>query len=104
MALQSSRAIGTAAATQAIVACSDQALFDSSSNRNINVSFPSGQLSVSNLTGESNVGDYQDCGVSPLFLSSDSPWDSSLESSCPEARDKAKKRYHEKKTKRMYVI
>lgn len=104
MTLQSSRAIGTIGATQAVTACLDQVLFDPSSNRNINVGFPSGQLSVSNLTGESNAGDYQDCGVSPLFLSSESPWDSSLESSCPQARDKAKMRYKEKKKTRTYVI
>ncbi|KAJ8622199.1 hypothetical protein MRB53_030728 [Persea americana] len=102
MTLQSSRAIGTIGATQAVTACLDQVLFDPSSNRNINVGFPSGQLSVSNLTGESNAGDYQDCGVSPLFLSSETPWDSGLESSCPQARDKAKMRYKEKKKTRTF--
>eukprot|EP00268_Persea_americana_P056094 TRINITY_DN6574_c0_g1_i1.p1 TRINITY_DN6574_c0_g1~~TRINITY_DN6574_c0_g1_i1.p1 ORF type:complete len:117 (+),score=20.18 TRINITY_DN6574_c0_g1_i1:1558-1908(+) len=106
MTLQSSRAVATVGAIQAVAGCSDQLLFDPNGNTNINLSFPSGQvhpsisLSVSNLTGESNVADYQDCGVSPIFLSGESPWDSNLEASGPQARDRAKMRYNEKKKAR----
>lgn len=110
MTLQSSRAVATVGAIQAVAGCSDQLLFNPNGNTNINLSFPSGQvhpsisLSVSHLTGESNVADYQDCGVSPIFLSGESPWDSNLEASGPQARDKAKMRYNEKKKARTYVI
>ncbi|CAI9772723.1 unnamed protein product [Fraxinus pennsylvanica] len=71
--------------------------------------FPNGQLpstislSLSNITGESSAADYQDCGLSPVFLMGDnSPWESNLEASCPRARDKAKMRYKEKKKTRMF--
>ncbi|KAK4486850.1 hypothetical protein RD792_006158 [Penstemon davidsonii] len=58
-------------------------------------------LSLSNITGESSAANYQDCGLSP-FLNGDSPWDSNFEASCPQARDKAKMRYNEKKKTRMF--
>lgn len=79
-------------------------------NPNVSLGFTSGQLpsslslALSNITGESNAAEYQDCGPSPLFLTSDSPWDLNLEPCCPQARDKAKMRYNEKKKTRMYVI
>ncbi|KAL5972802.1 hypothetical protein ACLOJK_039608 [Asimina triloba] len=73
-------------------------------NININLSFPAGHshmsLSVSNITGESYVTDYQDCGVSPIFIKTETPWDSNIESGCPQARHKAKMRYNEKKKHR----
>ncbi|XAR68082.1 hypothetical protein NMG60_11003084 [Bertholletia excelsa] len=83
-------------------------LMNSSCNRNINLGFPSGQmhssisLSLSNITGESSAADYQDCGISPVFLTGESPWESNLEVSCPQARDRAKMRYNEKKKTRMF--
>lgn len=62
---------------------------------------PSMSLSMSNITGESTT-DYQDCGISPGFLIGDSPWDSNVEVSYnPKLRDEAKKRYTQKKSKRM---
>ncbi|XP_022845380.1 zinc finger protein CONSTANS-LIKE 12-like [Olea europaea var. sylvestris] len=75
----------------------------------IGLGFPNCQLpstislSLSNITGESSAADYQDCGLSPMFLTGDnSRWDSNLEASCPRARDKAKMRYNEKKKTRMF--
>ncbi|XP_073060890.1 putative zinc finger protein CONSTANS-LIKE 11 [Primulina eburnea] len=59
-------------------------------------------LSLSNITGESSAADYQDCGLSTLFLTGESPWDSNFEPSCPQARDKAKMRYNEKKKTRTF--
>ena len=80
-----------------------------SCNGNINLGFPQGQvhssmsLSLSNITGESSATtDYQDCGLSPVFLTSESPWESNFEAT-PRARDKAKMRYNEKKKTRTYV-
>ncbi|XP_073059596.1 putative zinc finger protein CONSTANS-LIKE 11 [Primulina eburnea] len=75
---------------------------------NICPGFASGQvpssmsLSLSNITGESSAADYQDCGLSTLFLTRESPWDSNFEPSCPQARDKAKMRYNEKKKTRTF--
>ncbi|KAJ6366437.1 hypothetical protein OIU77_002924 [Salix suchowensis] len=43
-----------------------------------------------------------DCGLSPLFLSGESPWESHLDASSPQARDKAKMRYNEKKKTRTF--
>ncbi|XP_073158268.1 putative zinc finger protein CONSTANS-LIKE 11 [Henckelia pumila] len=75
---------------------------------NICHGFASGQvpssmsLTLSNITGESSAADYQDCGLSTLFLTGESPWDSNFEPSCPQARDKAKMRYNEKKKTRTF--
>lgn len=83
-------------------------LMNPSCSRNIGLGFPTGQvpssmsLSLSNITGESSAADYQDCGLSPVFLTGESPWDSGLETSCPQARDKAKMRYNEKKKTRTF--
>ncbi|KAL6536873.1 hypothetical protein OROHE_012457 [Orobanche hederae] len=77
-------------------------------NPNVSLGFTSGQppsslcLALSNITGESNAAEYQDCGLSPLILTSDSPWGLNLEPCCPQARDKAKMRYNEKKKTRMF--
>ena len=90
--------------------CANSMLMNPSCSRNIGLGFPTGQvhstisLSLSNITGESSAADYQDCGLSPVFLTSESPWESNLEASCPQARDKAKMRYNEKKKTRMYVL
>ncbi|KAL9159134.1 hypothetical protein ABFS82_08G114800 [Erythranthe guttata] len=61
-------------------------------------------LALSNITRESttSTSEYQDCGLSPLFLTGDSSWDSNFEPSCPHARDKAKMRYNEKKKTRTF--
>ncbi|CAL9225466.1 unnamed protein product [Arabidopsis halleri] len=51
----------------------------------------------------SSATDYQDCGISPGFLIGDSPWESNVEVSFnPKSRDEAKKRYKQKKSKRMF--
>ncbi|KDP25870.1 hypothetical protein JCGZ_22900 [Jatropha curcas] len=76
-------------------------------NININLGFPTGagqvrSLSLSNITGESSAADYQDCGLSPVFLPSKSPWELNLETCSPQARDKAKMRYKEKKKTRTF--
>ncbi|KAL0405496.1 UNVERIFIED_CONTAM: Zinc finger protein CONSTANS-LIKE 12 [Sesamum latifolium] len=77
-------------------------------NPNIGLGFASGQvpssisLTLSNITRESSAAEYQDCGLSPLFFTGDSPWDSNFEPSCPQARDKAKMRYNEKKKTRTF--
>ncbi|ESQ47683.1 hypothetical protein EUTSA_v10020880mg [Eutrema salsugineum] len=63
---------------------------------------PSMSLTISNITGESSAADYQDCGMSPGFIMSDSPWESNLEGRCPQARNQAKLRYKEKKLKRTF--
>ncbi len=76
-----------------------------SGNRNINLGFPAGQVPssipvpLSNIAGESRAADCQDC--IPVFLGGESPWESNLEARCPQARDKAKIRYNEKKKTRM---
>ncbi|KAJ4981562.1 hypothetical protein NE237_032399 [Protea cynaroides] len=105
---QSSCAAGSATVVQAVNSAADKVLQNPDCNKNINLSFPAGQvhasmsLSFSNLTGESSVADYQDCGVSAVFLTSESPWDANLETSCPQARYKAKLRYKEKKKTRAF--
>ncbi|XP_048127403.1 zinc finger protein CONSTANS-LIKE 12-like [Rhodamnia argentea] len=77
-------------------------------SRNLNFGYPAGpvhssiSLSLSNITGESSAADYQDCGLSPVFLTGESPWEPNLEASCPQARDKAKMRYNEKKKTRTF--
>ncbi|XP_024004815.1 putative zinc finger protein CONSTANS-LIKE 11 [Eutrema salsugineum] len=62
---------------------------------------PSLSLPMSNITGESSATDYQDCGISSGFLIGNSPWESNIEVS-PKSRDEAKKRYKQKKSKRMF--
>ncbi|XP_010449953.1 PREDICTED: putative zinc finger protein CONSTANS-LIKE 11 [Camelina sativa] len=64
---------------------------------------PSMSLSMTNITGESSPTDYQDCGISPGFLIGDSPWESNVEVTYnPKSRDEAKKRYKQKKSRRMF--
>ncbi|KAK3008101.1 hypothetical protein RJ639_014363 [Escallonia herrerae] len=104
---QSSQVAGSANMMQAISSSSCM-LLNPSCNMNIGLGFPNVQahsslsLSLSNITGESSAADYQDCGLSPAFLTGESPWESTLEASCPQARDKAKMRYNEKKKTRMF--
>ncbi|XP_051134854.1 putative zinc finger protein CONSTANS-LIKE 11 isoform X2 [Andrographis paniculata] len=65
---------------------------------------PASSIALSNPTRESSAAEYQDCGISPLFMTGDSLWDSNFDPRSPQARDKAKMRYNEKKKTRMYVI
>lgn len=110
MAFQSSHVAASPNLVQAISVSTNGMMMNPSCNRSINLGFPTGpvhsnmSLPLSNITGESSVTDYQDCGLSPMFLTGESPWDSNLEVGCPEARDKAKMRYNEKKKTRMYVV
>lgn len=107
MALQPSQVAGSTNLMQAMSSGANCMLM----NPNIGLGFASGQvpsnlsLRMTNITGESSVSEYQDCGLSQLFLANDSRWDSNFEAiSCPQARDKAKMRYNEKKKTRTYVI
>ncbi|XP_016446102.2 zinc finger protein CONSTANS-LIKE 9 [Nicotiana tabacum] len=61
-------------------------------------------LSVSNLTGESSAGDYQDYGASSMLLMGEPPWCSPCpESSMPStSRSDAVLRYKEKKKTRQF--
>lgn len=59
-------------------------------------------LSFSGLTGESNAGDYQDCGASSMLLMGEPPCsENSLQST---NRSDAVMRYKEKKKSRKYVL
>ncbi|MBA0828899.1 hypothetical protein Goarm_013526 [Gossypium armourianum] len=75
---------------------------------NINLGYPVGQIpstmahSLSTIAVENSPADYQDCRLAPVFLTGESPWESNLEVSCPQARDKAKIRYNEKKKTRIF--
>ncbi|XP_044501462.1 putative zinc finger protein CONSTANS-LIKE 11 isoform X2 [Mangifera indica] len=108
MPFQSSCVGGTASIMQSMVGNSICIFPNTSCSRNINLGFPAGQvhssmsLSLSNITGESNAADYQDCGLSPVFLPGESLWEPNLEASSPQARDKAKMRYNEKKKTRTF--
>nr|GMC70545.1 putative zinc finger protein CONSTANS-LIKE 11 [Ipomoea batatas] len=72
-------------------------------NKNNGLRLPTGQQaahSLSNITtGDSSVADYQDCGLSPSLLNAAGDFEVSCS---PQARDKAKMRYHEKKKTRTY--
>lgn len=109
MAFQSSQVGGSTNILQAMNGSSNCLLMNGTCAGNINLAFPSGQvhssmsLSLSNITGESSAADYQDCGLSPVFLTAESPWESNLEATSPQARDKAKMRYNEKKKSRTYA-
>uniref|UniRef100_A0A5B7AWP9 Zinc finger protein CONSTANS-LIKE 12 n=1 Tax=Davidia involucrata TaxID=16924 RepID=A0A5B7AWP9_DAVIN len=108
MTFPSSRAAGPASLMQSMSGSPNCMLMNPCCNRNIGLGFSTGQvhssisLSLSNITGESSAADYQDCGLSPVFLTGESPWESNLEASCPQARDKAKMRYNEKKKTRTF--
>nr|GME15482.1 putative zinc finger protein CONSTANS-LIKE 11 [Ipomoea batatas] len=72
-------------------------------NKNNGLRLPTGQQaahSLSNITtGDSSVADYQDCGLSPSLLNAAGDFEVSCS---PQARDKAKMRYHEKKKTRTF--
>ncbi|KAL5730981.1 hypothetical protein ACHQM5_003752 [Ranunculus cassubicifolius] len=105
--LQSSCVAGLTNAMQGVNNGINQVLPNPTSNRDLNMSFPIGQanssmsVSLSNLSCESSAADYHDCEVSPLFIPADSPWDTTVDTS-PQARDKAKMRYNEKKKNRTF--
>ncbi|XVE92875.1 hypothetical protein REPUB_Repub01dG0141400 [Reevesia pubescens] len=104
----SSQVGGLASMMAAMAGTSNCMLINPGCNRNINLGYPVGQipstiaLSLSNIAGENNPADYQDCGLSSAFLTGESPWESNLEASCPQARYKAKMRYNEKKKTRTF--
>ncbi|KAF8409775.1 hypothetical protein HHK36_005854 [Tetracentron sinense] len=93
-------------------ACSNAVSADSmmSSKTEPNLCFPAREAhsrfshSFSGLTGESSAGDYQDCGVSSMFLMGEPPWYPPCpENSIPYAsRDSAVMRYKEKKKIRKF--
>ncbi|KAJ9686740.1 hypothetical protein PVL29_015540 [Vitis rotundifolia] len=107
-AFPSSCAAGSANVIEAMSGSVGCMLVNPSCSRNMGLGFPGGQvhasvsLSLSNVTGESSAADYQDCGLSPAFLAGESPWASNLDAHCPQARDKAKMRYNEKKKTRTF--
>ncbi|KAH1144013.1 hypothetical protein GYH30_034294 [Glycine max] len=107
VAFQSSRAGGSASVMQVINSNTNSALMNPSCTRNISLGFPQGvhskmPLQFPNIVGENNSTEYQDCRFSQVFLPGESPWESNLEGTCPQARDKAKMRYNEKKKTRMF--
>ncbi|CAL9179203.1 unnamed protein product [Musa hybrid cultivar] len=61
-------------------------------------------LSLSNLTGESSADDHEDCGVSPMFLTGESTWDSNPEPGHRhlQERNEAKMTYNEKNRSRTF--
>ncbi|CAL9121103.1 unnamed protein product, partial [Musa acuminata var. zebrina] len=61
-------------------------------------------LSLSNLTGESSADDHEDCGVSPMFLTGESTWDSNPEPGHLhlQERNEAKMTYNEKNRSRTF--
>ncbi|KAF6167299.1 hypothetical protein GIB67_043160, partial [Kingdonia uniflora] len=108
-AIQSSCAVRSSNVVQGVNSSRDRVLLNTNGSININLGFPTPQLHssmslcLSNITGESSAADhYQDCVVSPMFLTGDAPWDSSLETRSPQAREKAKMRYKEKKNTRTF--
>ncbi|XP_061363110.1 putative zinc finger protein CONSTANS-LIKE 11 [Gastrolobium bilobum] len=108
VAFQSSGAGGSASVMQAINSNANCALMNPSFNRNINLGFHQGQMhsslsiQLSNITGENGATEYQDCGLSSMFLPGETPWEPNLDGTCPQARDKAKMRYKEKKKTRTF--
>ncbi|KAK8698662.1 hypothetical protein V6N13_114773 [Hibiscus sabdariffa] len=105
----SSQVGGSASMVSAMTGTSNCMLMNPGCNRNINLGYPVGQipstvaLPLCNFTGKNSPADYKDSGLSPALLTGDSPWESNSEASCPQARDKAKKRYNEKKKTRVYA-
>lgn len=116
MAFQASQGGGSVSTIEGInIGGSNNCLImnPSSQSRSINLGFTAPVLNsnislslTSNIAGDQSSAstDYQDCGISPLFMAGES-WDSSLQDAAsPQARDKAKMRYHEKKKNRTYVL
>ncbi|XP_059664571.1 zinc finger protein CONSTANS-LIKE 12-like [Cornus florida] len=108
MAFQSSRIVETPNVMQTMSDNANCMLMNPNCNRYLGLGFSPRQvhssvsLSLSNITGESTAADYQDCGLSPVFLTGESPWEPNLEASSPQARDRAKMRYNEKKKTRIF--
>ncbi|MCL7021523.1 hypothetical protein MKW94_016567 [Papaver nudicaule] len=103
--LQSSCVTGSVSISQCGNSSLDEVLLNATGgNRSISLSFPDDPqtLSLSNITGERRVSDFQDCGVSSMFLTGESSWDPTLETGSPQAREKAKMRYKEKKKTRTF--
>ncbi|KAE8698481.1 zinc finger protein CONSTANS-LIKE 12-like isoform X3 [Hibiscus syriacus] len=104
----SSQVGGSASMMASMTGTSNCMLMNPDCNRNINLGYPVGQipsmaaLPLSNFTGKNSPSDYKDSGLSPAFLTGDSRWESNSEASWPQARDKAKKRYIEKKKTRIF--
>ncbi|XP_034678665.1 putative zinc finger protein CONSTANS-LIKE 11 isoform X1 [Vitis riparia] len=91
-----------------IEAVNDQEPINPCRSQSVNLNFPTGlvqsgaSLSLSNITGESCVADYQDCGLSAVILNGNPTWDANLGTSCSQARVEAKRRYNKKKKTRMF--
>ena len=109
VAFQSSRTGGSVSMLPVMNSNTNCALMNPSSTGNISLGFPQGQvhssipLQLGNIVGENSSTEYQDCGISAMFLPGEIPWESNLEGTCPQARDKAKMRYNEKKKTRTYA-
>ncbi|CAJ1956366.1 unnamed protein product [Sphenostylis stenocarpa] len=108
MTFQSSTPGGSASAVQVMNSNTNCALMNPSCSGNINLGFHQGQvhsnipLQLANIVGENSSTEYQDCGISTMFLPGEFPWESNLEGTSPQARDKAKMRYNEKKKTRTF--
>lgn len=106
MAFHCSHVAGLLGVMQAV---NDQEPINPCRSQSVNLNFPTGlvqsgaSLSLSNITGESCVADYQDCGLSAVILNGNPTWDANLGTSCSQARVEAKRRYNKKKKTRMYV-
>ncbi|PNY12977.1 zinc finger protein CONSTANS-like 11-like [Trifolium pratense] len=104
----SSGAGGSTSAMQAINNNANCALMTPSCNRSMPLGFPQSQIhsgipiQLPNINGESNVTELLDCSLPPVFHPGESTWESNLEGTCPQARDKAKMRYQEKKKTRTF--
>ncbi|XP_054813157.1 zinc finger protein CONSTANS-LIKE 12-like isoform X2 [Prosopis cineraria] len=98
-AFQSSRPSGSVNMGHTINSNANPISMNLSCNQNVNLGYPHGQVhpsisaSLSNISGENSAPDYQDCGLSPTFLTGVSRWEPNFGSSCPQARDKAKMRF-----------
>ncbi|KAK7261065.1 hypothetical protein RIF29_27368 [Crotalaria pallida] len=107
VAYQSS-AVGDNSVMQPMNSNTNCALMNPGCNKNINLGFSEGQVhssipvQLSDIARENGATDYQDCGLPPVFLTGESPWESNLEGTSPQARDKAKSRYYEKKKNRSF--
>ncbi|BAT92190.1 hypothetical protein LR48_Vigan05g158700 [Vigna angularis] len=108
VAFQSSRTPGSVSMLQVMNSNTNCALMNPSSTGNISLGFSQGQvhssipLQLGNIVGENSSTEYQDYGISPMFLPGEIPWESNMEGTCPQARDKAKMRYNEKKKTRTF--
>ncbi|KAM7277192.1 hypothetical protein ACFE04_019058 [Oxalis oulophora] len=74
-----------------------------SCNININLGYPTGKMIHSSFSLPLMSHENGDFVLTPPFLMGDSPiWETNLEASSPQARDKAMMRYHEKKKTRTF--